>query len=308
MKNIVDLCCENNVILSIGHVNIPVFSGIVGLSAVPAQGLPQNLTASLTQPGIAVVTTTQSSDPRQVQRSVSFTPVSTVSASGGTIHHHGQSPTRGAPLVSNLPHNIISMNVNQAAQIVQRRSSQGAASSNPGTPVTGRVVLDTRQILSHPLSHITSTVTRHVQSTGQPPKKKAKLEERPPATPEIAQQRKMILDAKYKEMMEIKENYVEHLTELFFLQHGRNLMDYLAWKKRPTPQLVAFLKAGALDSDEEEEHLQEKRINDEVIYSLSKFIKLFIARLNIYKSWDLSILVTIDFGIYLNFFAERDLS
>ena len=99
-----------------------------------------------------------------------------------------------------------------------------------------------------------------------------------------------------KEIQEVKENYTDHMTELFFLQvsygHRRLLidgqtyfginachdhvtvslkcsvalvflgklirnfifsqndgvmMDYLTWKKRPTPQLVAFLKANQLE-------------------------------------------------------------
>lgn len=64
-------------------------------------------------------------------------------------------------------------------------------------------------------------------------------------------------------MTEIKENYREHLTELFFLQNGWNIMDYLTWKKRPTVQLLNFLKSGNLDSDDEELG-QEVKINDEV--------------------------------------------
>lgn len=91
-----------------------------------------------------------------------------------------------------------------------------------------------------------------------------KLEEKPPPTSEVANYRKMVLDNKIKEMLEIKENYIENLSELFFLQNGGNMMDYFVWKKRPTPQLVNFLKSSNVDSDEEEDHGLERKINNEV--------------------------------------------
>ena len=74
------------------------------------------------------------------------------------------------------------------------------------------------------------------------------------------------MDLKHKQMKEVKAEYFENLTEMFFLQNGNNLIDYHTWKKRPTPQLVTFLKSesGKLDSDEEEDVLQVKEINSEV--------------------------------------------
>ena len=52
-------------------------------------------------------------------------------------------------------------------------------------------------------------------------------------------------------MAELREQYNEHLSELFFLQHGGNMIDYMSWKRKPPPQLVACLQAGALDSLQE---------------------------------------------------------
>ncbi|KAH7957191.1 hypothetical protein HPB52_015940 [Rhipicephalus sanguineus] len=73
--------------------------------------------------------------------------------------------------------------------------------------------------------------------------KRIKLEEQPPANEEH----------RWRELRRNKERYVEHLTELFFLQNGGNMMDYFAWKRRPTPQLLALLRAHALDSEDEED-------------------------------------------------------
>lgn len=111
--------------------------------------------------------------------------------------------------------------------------------------------------------------TKIPQSPSPSPKKRVKLEEKPAANQEIAAARKQILDEHLLQMREIKENYVEHLTECFFLQSGQNLMDFHSWKKRPTPPLVEFLKSGKLDSDDDEEnplvYRQEKDVNKEVI-------------------------------------------
>ena len=104
--------------------------------------------------------------------------------------------------------------------------------------------------------------TKIPQSPGPSPRKRVKLEEMPPANQEIAAARKLILDERYLQMRELKESYVEHLTECFYLQSGQNMMDFLPWKRRPTPQLVEFLKSGRLDSDDEDDnpliYLQEK--------------------------------------------------
>uniref|UniRef100_A0A1E1X3Q5 Putative chromatin remodeling complex wstf-iswi small subunit n=1 Tax=Amblyomma aureolatum TaxID=187763 RepID=A0A1E1X3Q5_9ACAR len=83
--------------------------------------------------------------------------------------------------------------------------------------------------------------------------KRIKLEERPPANEEVASMRYRVLDHRQQELLRNKERYVEHLTELFFLQNGGNMMDYFAWKRRPTPQLLALLRAHALDSEDEED-------------------------------------------------------
>uniref|UniRef100_A0A224YXM9 E1A-binding protein p400 n=1 Tax=Rhipicephalus zambeziensis TaxID=60191 RepID=A0A224YXM9_9ACAR len=83
--------------------------------------------------------------------------------------------------------------------------------------------------------------------------KRIKLEEQPPANEEVAAMRQRVYEHRWRELRRNKERYVEHLTELFFLQNGGNMMDYFAWKRRPTPQLLALLRAHALDSEDEED-------------------------------------------------------
>ena len=122
--------------------------------------------------------------------------------------------------------------------------------------------------ISEPIQSSSMATSKIPSSPGPSPRKKVKLEEKPAANEEIAAARKLILDDRYVQMRGIKENYIEHLTECFYLQSGQNLMDFHSWKKRPTPQLVQFLKSGRLDSDDDEEnpliYLQEKDVHKEV--------------------------------------------
>lgn len=69
-------------------------------------------------------------------------------------------------------------------------------------------------------------------------------------------------------MRDLKESYYDHLTECFFLQNGGQFMDYYPWRKKPTPQLVHFLKSGQLDSEDEEDnpvvYLKEGKPSEDV--------------------------------------------
>lgn len=145
-------------------------------------------------------------------------------------------------------------------QTVKNTSSLLGASSS--TPASGnRSSIDSKPTA---LNLTFPNLTAFANQSGPSPKKKVKLEEIPAPTQEIANHRKLILDLKYKSMLDIKEPYIDNLTEMYFLQNGGNLMDFHGWKKRPTPQLVQFLKSGCLDSDDEEESSLERKINNEV--------------------------------------------
>ena len=99
-----------------------------------------------------------------------------------------------------------------------------------------------------------------LSQTPERPSKRIKLEPQPALSEETGRFRRLICDTRLKEMAHLKIVYIEHLTELFFLQNGGNIIDYFAWKKRPTMQLLHFLRSGRLDSEEEE----EQSINNEV--------------------------------------------
>ena len=79
--------------------------------------------------------------------------------------------------------------------------------------------------------------------------------------------RNLIIHKKRK-MRKVKHRYRGHLTELFYLQGGGNLVEFNSWKKRPSQSLKNFLDGSKLDSEDDEDDLQEKQINDEVIQYL----------------------------------------
>uniref|UniRef100_A0A0D9S5M1 HSA domain-containing protein n=1 Tax=Chlorocebus sabaeus TaxID=60711 RepID=A0A0D9S5M1_CHLSB len=210
--------------------------------------------------------------------------------SGGTIHHLGpQSPAAAGgaglqPLASpshittaNLPPQISSIIQGQLVQ--QQQVLQGPPLSRPlGFKRTPGVLLPGAGgaagfgMTSPPPTSPSRTAvppglsSLPLTSVGNVGVKKApkKLEEIPPASPEMAQMRKQCLDYHYQEMQALKEVFKEYLIELFFLQHFQgNMMDFLAFKERLYGPLQAYLRQNDLDIEEEEEEHFEV-INDEV--------------------------------------------
>ncbi|XP_045670643.1 E1A-binding protein p400 isoform X10 [Ursus americanus] len=215
--------------------------------------------------------------------------------SGGTVHHLGpQSPAAAGaaslqPLASpghittaSLPPQISS--IIQGQLIQQQQVLQGPPLTRPLLPGVGVGVggasafgmtspppptSPSRTAVPPGLSSLPLT------SAGSAGVRKApkKLEEIPPASPELAQMRKQCLDYHYREMEALKEAFKEYLIELFFLQHLQgNMMDFLAFKKKHYAPLQAYLRQNDLDLEEEEDEEEEEEeeeeksevINDEV--------------------------------------------
>ncbi len=210
------------------------------------------------------------------------------SQTGGTIHHLGPQspvttgtalPTLGSPghiTTSNLPPQISSIIKGQLARpIIFDKGPQGVVAGTTATasfsipssitPSSPSLTSPPQGIPNNPLAPTSMAVGTMKK---QVPKK---LEEIAPSTPEIAQLRKQCLEHHTKKMESLKEVFKEYLIELFFLQHLQgNMMDYLAFKKKPCVPLYTYLRQNDLDlEDEEEEEEQSEVINDEVLYSLT---------------------------------------
>ncbi|XP_030593467.1 E1A-binding protein p400 isoform X3 [Archocentrus centrarchus] len=204
------------------------------------------------------------------------------SQTGGTIHHHApQSPvattlsTLGSPghiTTSNLPPQISSIIQGQLARpMIFEKTAQGVVSGVGTTATTFSIpssIPPSSPSLTSPPQGIPSNSLAPTSMTVGTVKKQAakKLEEIAPSTPEIAQLRKQCLEHHTKKMENLKEVFKEYLIELFFLQHLQgNMMDYLAFKKKPCVPLYTYLRQNDLDlEDEEEEEEQSEVINDEV--------------------------------------------
>lgn len=212
------------------------------------------------------------------------------SQTGGTIHHLGPQspvasgttlPTLGSPghiTTSNLPPQISSIIQGQLARpMIFEKPSQGVVTGVGSTstssfsipssisPSSPSLINPTQGISNNPLTPTSislGTVKKQV------PKK---LEEIAPSSPEIAKLRKQCLEHHTKRMESLKEVFKEYLIELFFLQHLQgNMMDYLAFKKKPCAPLYTYLRQNDLDlEEEEEEEEQSEVINDEVLHQAS---------------------------------------
>uniref|UniRef100_A0A3B5AJ16 E1A binding protein p400 n=1 Tax=Stegastes partitus TaxID=144197 RepID=A0A3B5AJ16_9TELE len=206
------------------------------------------------------------------------------SQTGGTIHHLGPQspvatgatlPTLGSPghiTTSNLPPQISSIIQGQLARpMIFEKTAQGvvtgvgttatASFSIPSSipPSSPSLTSPPQGIPNNPLAATSMTVGTMKKQVAK------KLEEIAPSTPEIAQLRKQCLEHHTKKMESLKEVFKEYLIELFFLQHLQgNMMDYLAFKKKPCVPLYTYLRQNDLDlEDEEEEEEQSEVINDE---------------------------------------------
>ncbi|XP_056628653.1 E1A-binding protein p400 isoform X2 [Triplophysa dalaica] len=191
------------------------------------------------------------------------------SQTGGTIHHLGpQSPvasgatlqTLGSPghiTTSNLPPQISSIIQDQLA-----RPTQGMAAPSMTSFGVPSSIPPSSPSMSNPPQGSNPSLTPSSMKKMQP----KKLEEIVPSSPEVAQLRKQCLEHHVKKMDSLKEVFKEYLIELFFLQHLQgNMMDYIAFKKKPCVPLSTYLKQNDLDlEDEEEEEEQSEVINDEV--------------------------------------------
>lgn len=141
---------------------------------------------------------------------------------GGTIHHLGyNTPRRTPPL--------------QSPSLFPNQLSPG--------PVTSR-----NQPASSPQGSVNPNATTNVSRThGAPSRGGDKSAGLSSDFSETAKLRQLVIGYYNGELETLKANFREKLQELYFLQTGGNMMDFLLWKKRPSPQFLAFLNSNRLD-------------------------------------------------------------
>ncbi|KAG0717329.1 Helicase domino [Chionoecetes opilio] len=84
-------------------------------------------------------------------------------------------------------------------------------------------------------------------ASSQPPAKRLRVEEKPS---DITELRKVIVNWKKTKLESVRDKYNDHLVELFFLQRDGNMMDFQAWSRRPTRELLQYIPLHKLEGDE----------------------------------------------------------
>ena len=146
-------------------------------------------------------------------------PVSQPPVTSNTVHYHGDHlSTVSSP--NNLTHHSTSLGQGWSSHVQSWQHNTQA---------------------SHTLSSSTSN-TVHLEL-----KQEQKSEDEDYMDPNLL--RHKVLEFYMEAMEHVRVTYRDKLQELFFLQNGGNLVDYHGWRKRPNPQLVAFLNASRLDHE-----------------------------------------------------------
>ena len=69
------------------------------------------------------------------------------------------------------------------------------------------------------------------------------------ASEEVKELRRKVVEYCYQNIEHIKKRYQHSLQELFFLQHGGNLIDFHHWRRKPTQQWINFQATHKLEDD-----------------------------------------------------------
>lgn len=172
------------------------------------------------------------------------TPNTNVNKLSSTINHHG--------LGQQTPHNL--GNPRSAGPYGIASQITVCSSSTPvqTVAVTTQISNSTGSLIGTPSSVSGSTTSAFGVSTPKPseimkPENiKSEMKEEQP-NPQVL--RDKVLQYYLHTVEDIKHNFRERLQELFFIQSGGNMVDYPAWKVRPTPHLLSFMNVYRLDDD-----------------------------------------------------------
>ena len=193
-------------------------------------GTPVYLQSSLTS--AAVMTSAQSLVSREpggafsvvegrvmVPASSSMSPKST----GATVHHLGPTDPRESPfahLRSQLQSAALQDASRPAVSIMPERRLSSDSSADADTQACKRIKLEP----PYDVSSLSSTPLFY---------------------------RTLYVNSREHELLELRSSYQDHIMELFFLENGGNLMDYIAWSKRPNIHLSRLLQSASLDNTDE---------------------------------------------------------
>lgn len=168
----------------------------------------------------------------------------TCSSQGSTQKSVEGSTIRNS-VISNLQHALNLSNISSRSECIQGTAS--VTDSNcwhkPQLRLTDRDH-ENNQIMSDGGLNLSI-----MSDDSEVPVKKPKLSPQG-AVSEMGHYSYLYQNSRLRDMRAYQESHREHLTELFFLQNGGNLMDYFSWKRRPNNLLACYLFSEKLDNEE----------------------------------------------------------
>lgn len=223
-------------------------------------GVPVILQSQHSAPELNFILTSPASQLQQPQQS---TLLSTTSrALTGTVHHKGAGGLisvegSGSKLQTiQSPARELSF-AHLKSQLRQESSfSQIAKSKRPRSESIGVKTFGPFESSSSLLDEVSGEL---------PPAKKIKLEAELSNDSEVSTYRSLYSEDREKELEKKSQTYQALVMELFFLENGGHMMDYLGWQKRSASngQLMRYLRSRKAE-DLGEYSGQEKSINNEV--------------------------------------------
>lgn len=140
-------------------------------------------------------------------------------STGATVHHLGPTDLRESPF-ANLLSQLQSDSSRPSVGIVSDQRLLAEPSTDNDTQARKRIKLE-------PQYDVSSL----------------------PSTPLFY--RTLYINSRENELSELHSLYKDHISELFFLENNGNLMDYIAWSKRPNIHLSRLLQSTGLDNTDE---------------------------------------------------------
>ena len=144
-------------------------------------------------------------------------------STGATVHHHGPTDLRESPFAH------------------LRSQLQSATLQDPGRPAVSMV--PERRLSSESSADTDMQACKRIKL--EPAYDVSSLSSSP------LFYRTLYVNSREHELLELRSSYQDHIMELFFLENSGNLMDYIAWSKRPNIHLSRLLQSASLDSTDE---------------------------------------------------------
>lgn len=182
-----------------------------------------------------------------------------------TSHHHYTTSVAGNNKSLSVPQNkILSASQNKSSSLSHTKSSSSLQSKHLSVPQTNKnTALDKSNNLKSRSNAVginqkATTASSNVSGTSKaasneevvaPSLTAAALAEKnkDDNLQRLSDTQNKVIKHYTNILDDLKANFQETLTQIFFIQSGGNMVDYPSWKMRPTPHLLSYLTSQWLD-------------------------------------------------------------